>query len=54
MSGGISSVTGVAAFNARKTEVFAVLCMFLQGSEPLIRCEVVMPERQWIHPFSSF
>lgn len=37
-----------------KMDVFAVFCIFLQGLEPLIICEVVAPERQWIHPFSSF
>lgn len=36
-----------------KTEVF-VLCMFLQGWEPLSRWEVVGPERRWIHPLSFF
>lgn len=53
MSGGISSVTGFLAFNARKMEVFAVLCMFLQGLEPLFWCEVVVPERQWSHPLKE-
>lgn len=45
VSGGISSINGVVAFNARKTGVFAVLCVFLQGVEPLRRCEVRQDSR---------